>query len=440
MRCRIRSLAYIACGAGLVPAFGGTPASAAGARVCVLTSYPADLVQVYRQAYEAATPGVALDAVPRHSGELADYLASLPPGRRPDVVWASDPGVFATLAQRGLLQPAAGVRNAGIPALIGHFPMNGPDALYFGQALSGYGLMWNDTALRRLGLRPPAAWRDLADAAWDGHVVMSSPLRSGTTQLMIDTVVHAQGWDAGWGLWAFIAAHCPEIAPRSTDVPADVAAGRAVAGPVVDFLALAARAAGAPVAFAYPASTVVLPASIGVVAGARSPAEGERFVRFALSNPGQALLFDPRIRRMPASPFAASSMLVPPDLPNVYAVARRSPLRFDLGLYESRRALVAALFERTIAQPHAELRQAVQAIHRAERGWTRAAGAAALRRLARARALVSQPIVDGVRSLDERGRADLAQAGNEVEHPWTEAARANYAEAARLADARHQKV
>ena len=443
MRSRIRSLAFVACGAGLVPELrsAAPPArTTAAARVSVLTSFPADVVEVYRQAYEAAAPGVTLEAVPRNSSELVDHLASLPPGQRPDVVWASDPGAFATLAQRGLLKPAPGVRNAGIPAQIGHFPMNGPDALYFGQAVSGYGLMWNDGHLRRHGLRPPAGWRDVAGAAFDGHVVMSSPLRSGTTQLMIDTVLQAEGWDAGWGLWAFIAAHCPQIAPRSSDVPADVAAGRAGIGLAVDFLALAARAAGAPVSFAYPPNTAVLPASIGVVAGGRSPAEAGRFLSYALSNPGQALLYDARIRRMPASPFAAASMLVPPDLPNVYAVARKSPLKFDLPLYESRRALVAAVFERTIARPHAELRRAVQAIHRAEREWAKGAGADVLQRLGRARALVSQPVVTAARSVAEATRADLSQAGRETGHAWTDAARANYREAARLADARHQKV
>ena len=449
MRNRIRSLVYMACGAGLVPALARPTAARAAAapagpaRVTVLTSFPAELVAAYKSAYEAATPGVVLEQVSRNASELPGYLAALPPGQRPDVVWASDPGAFVAMAQRGLLQPAPGVRNAGIPERIGHFPMNGPGALYFGQAVSGYGLMWNEAALRQRGLRIPAGWQDVADGAYAGQVAMCSPLRSGTTRVMVDAVLQAEGWDAGWALWAFIAGHCRTISARSGDVPADVAAGRAAVGLVVDFLALAARAGGAPVAFAYPARTAVLPASIAVVAGARMPAEGERFVRYALSNAGQALLYDARIRRMPASPFAAASMQVPADFPNVYAVARKSPLKFDLGLYESRRALVAALFERTITRPHAELRQAVQAIHRAEREAAKAADGAVLQRLARARALVGQAVVGAVRSMAENARADLAQAGTERSHAWTDAARANYQEAMRLAtgaDARHQKV
>lgn len=441
MRGRIRSLAFVACGAGLLPGAGSCAAAAAsGARVSLLTSFPPDLVAAYKQAYEAAVPGVVLEAASRQSNELADHLAGLAPGQRPDVVWASDPGAFAAMAQRGLLQPAPAVRNPGTPAQIGRFPMDGPSALYFGQAVSGYGLMWNEAQLRRQGLRIPATWHDVAGAAFADQVAMCTPLRSGTTQVMVDAVLQAHGWDAGWALWAFIAGHCPALAMRSADVPADVAAGRAAVGLVVDFLALAARAGGAPVSFAYPPNTAVLPASIGVVAGARSPAEAERFVRYALSNTGQALLYDPRIRRMPASPFAAASMQVPPDFPNVYAVARRSPLKFDLDLYESRRALVAALFERCIARPHGELRRAVQAIGRAERETPPANGAAAQQRLARARALVAQPVVDAARSLAERTRADLHQAASEPGHAWTDAARAKYLEAARLADARHQKV
>ena len=441
MRGRIRSIAFLACGAGLWPGLNVAAASTGtSTRLSLLTSFPPEVVAAYKQAYEAANPGVVLEATTRNASELAEHLLRLPTGQRPDVVWASDPGAFADLAQRGLLQPAPSVRNPGTPVEIGRFPMDGPDGLYFGQAVSGYGLMWHDGQLRRLGLRIPSTWQDVAGPAFADQVAMCSPLRSGTTQVMVDAVLQAEGWDAGWALWAFIAGHCTAIAARSADVPADVAAGRAAVGLVVDFLALAARAGGAPVSFAYPPNTAVLPASIGVVAGGRAPAQAERFVRYALSNTGQALLYDPRIRRMPSSPFAAASMKVPPDLPNVYAVARKSPLKFDLGLYESRRALVAALFERCITRPHAELRLAVQAIHRAERDASKSADQEALKRLARARALVGQPIVNAAQSLAERSRADLALAGAERSHAWTEAARAHYLEAARLADARHQKV
>ena len=55
-------------------------------------------------------------------------------------------------------------------------------------------------------------------------------------------------------------------------------------------------------------------------------------------------------------------------------------------------------------------------------------------------ALVAQPVVNAARSVAEATRADLSRAGSETGHAWTEAARANYLEAARLADARHQKV
>ena len=38
---------------------------------------------------------------------------------------------------------ATGVRNAAAPAKIGNYPLNDPDGLYYGQALAGYGIMWN---------------------------------------------------------------------------------------------------------------------------------------------------------------------------------------------------------------------------------------------------------------------------------------------------------
>ncbi len=48
-----------------------------------------------------------------------------------------------------------------------------------GQALAGYGIMWNTHYLKANKLPPPKEWADLAQPVYFGHVAISSPSRAG---------------------------------------------------------------------------------------------------------------------------------------------------------------------------------------------------------------------------------------------------------------------
>ncbi len=398
--------------------------------VQVLSSYPAEVTDTYKQAFEKKHPQFKVEILSKSASDFVQYLQGLASGQRPDVVWASDPGVFGALAQAGLLQAAPQVRNAGIPAAIGRFPMDGPQDLYFGQAVSGYGLMWNVPYLREHQLVAPRSWADVAAPTYFGHVLMSSPSRSGTTHLMVEAILQAEGWEAGWALLTQIGGNCRAIAERSLDVPASVNTGRAGVGLVVDFFALAGRASRHPVDFAYPLNTVVLPASVAMVAGGHSVKGGELFTQFTLSREGQELLYEPQISRLPASPFAAASMKVPSNFPNVYAVARKSTLDFDLALAEQRRALVTRMFDAVITQPHAELHAAMQVLNQAERALRGSTDPQALALLQQARKRLAQPVVTLAQSQEPSLLSSLQSGGRSG---WSETAKGNYREAAQLA-------
>ena len=73
-------------------------------------------------------------------------------------------------------------------------------------------------------------------------------------------------------------------------------------GLVIDFFGLAAKNSGMPVEFIYPSMTAIVPASIALVAGAKSPEGGKRFIQFTLSDEGQTLLLQKDISRLPVLP------------------------------------------------------------------------------------------------------------------------------------------
>src|SRR5687767_7855981 len=118
-------------------------AAAQGQQVLtVITSFPKDLTEVYKRAFEARNPGVRVEVMNRGTSSAVAYVREAPAANKPDIFWASAPDAFEVLSKDGLLQKFDG-RNPAVPAKIGAYPINDPEGLYYGQALAGYGLMWN---------------------------------------------------------------------------------------------------------------------------------------------------------------------------------------------------------------------------------------------------------------------------------------------------------
>ena len=80
-------------------------------------------------------------------------------------MWASAPDAFEVLARDKLLQTAPEVKNPQAPAKVGNYPLNDPEGMYYGQALAGYGLMWNTRYMQANKLPAPKEWADLDQGA-----------------------------------------------------------------------------------------------------------------------------------------------------------------------------------------------------------------------------------------------------------------------------------
>jgi phosphoglycerate transport regulatory protein PgtC len=169
------------------------PGFAIADTVTVLTSFPKELTTAYKKAYEARFPGDKLEILNKNTAAGIAYVREQPPGNRPEVFWASAPDAFEVLASAKLLQKVDG-GNAAIPDKVGAYPINDPEGLYKGQALAGYGIMWNTRYMAANKLPLPREWADLAKPVYFSHVAISSPSRSGTTHLTVETILQAEGW------------------------------------------------------------------------------------------------------------------------------------------------------------------------------------------------------------------------------------------------------
>jgi phosphoglycerate transport regulatory protein PgtC len=421
-----------------MPALAAIVSSAALAdTVNVVTSFPKELTEAYKKAYEKKYPNDKVEILNKQTTAGMAFVREQPAGSRAEVFWVSAPDAFEVLSSEKLLQKLD-LPSGGIPDKVGSYPVNDPEGFYRGQALAGYGLMWNTRYLQAHKLPAPKEWADLMSPVYFGHVATSSPSRSGTTHLTFETILQGEGWDKGWNQILRIAGNCAAVTERSFGVPDGVSNGQFGIGLVVDFFGLAAKNSGFPVEFAYPSVTAIVPANIGLVAGAKSPEAGKRFIQFTLSEEGQALLLDPKISRLPVMPAAYSK--APPGYPNPFGGKIQAKVNFDSNLSESRYYVVSSLFDQVITFRLKELQAATKAIHDAEK---RLAGKTSPQ-LEEARKLAfTSPLGEKQATDKELLGAFRAKKGDEAatrrktqaEEEWSTKAKANYARAVELANA-----
>ena len=426
---------------GLVAFLGAPSAFAATKEVVIVTSFPKELFEAYKKAFEATRPGVRVVVKPQQTNAAITYLRETRAKPDADIFWASAVDAFQVLKADGLLEKVAlpDALLSRIPKTIGTFPIHDPDGHYFGFAVSGYGLMWNTRYLALHKLPQPKEWTDLADGRYHGHLVISAPSRSGTTHLTIEVILQAYGWEKGWALLLQMGGNMGSITERSFGVPEAIISGQYGVGVVIDFFGLSAIASGHPVAFAYPSLTSVVPASMAVVKGGPNPENARAFVEYLLSDEGQLRLFSPEIGRLPVVPDLYAK--APAAYPNLFTM-KLGGVNFNGKLSSSRRNVLNSLYDHLITFRHAELRAAWAAIVAAENavGKARAAGksvAQAEQSLAEAKKLATAMPVDATRASDKEINAafkDKPDVKSKLETEWDSFAKTNYARAREAAE------
>ncbi len=404
--------------------------------ISVVTSFPKELTAAYKKAYEAKYPSDTVEILNKNTAAGIAYVREQAPGSRAEIFWASAPDAFEVLSQQKILVNI-GPGNPEIPAKIGNYPVNDPKGFYRGQALAGYGLMWNTRYMKANKLPAPKEWADLVKPVYFSHVATSSPSRSGTTHLTVETILQGEGWTKGWAQIMAISGNCAAITERSFGVPDGVSNGQFGIGLVIDFFGLAAKNSGMPVEFVYPSVTSIVPANIALIDGAKSPEAGKRFIEFTLSPEGQQLLLEKQISRLPVLPATYSK--APAGYPNPFSGTIQAKVNFDSQLSEARYMVVRSLFDQMITFRHKELVAATKAIHDAEKRL----GGKANAQLDEARKLAFSPAVDEKQIQDKtllalfkskKSDAEASRAKAKIEEEWATRAKENYARAITLAN------
>src|SRR5690606_9579317 len=259
-----------------------TISAASAETVTVVTSFPQDLTGPFKAAFEEAYPEHQLEVVNRNTNAAVAFLQETRQSNTTDIFWASAPDAFEVLKSENLLAKVE-IAAEGIPDRIGSYPINDPDGYYYGFAASGYGIMYNTRYVEANELPIAREWVDLMRAEYNGHVAMSSPSRSGTTHLTVETLLQGDGWAEGWAKWKWISGNMDTATERSCGGRAAMNSCSAGCGSVTGCYGLASMASGWPCELVYPSVTASVPATIGTSENASNPEGATAFVEVVLS-------------------------------------------------------------------------------------------------------------------------------------------------------------
>jgi len=201
-----------------------TQSSLFAGEVVVVTSFPKELFETYKKAFEAKYPGISVVVKSKETSGAVTYIRETASKPDSDIIWASAVDAFAVLKKEKLLAPYTlpkDIANA-IPKSIGIYPIHDENNNYFGFALSGYGIMWNKPYMQAHKLNKPQEWADLTKPSYFGHLAMSSPSRSGTTHLTVESILQAYSWKKGWEIMMNMCGNMATITERSFGVPQGV--------------------------------------------------------------------------------------------------------------------------------------------------------------------------------------------------------------------------
>jgi ABC-type Fe3+ transport system substrate-binding protein len=308
--------------------------------------------------------------------------AKSPAGIGIDLFFGGGTPPFRTLAKAGLLEPNSLDPEAlqGIPEFLGGARVFSAAEGWYGAALSGFGILYNQALLKQKGLPAPTSWADLAEPQAWGWVAMVDPRGSGSAHVIYEIILQRFGWEKGWRMLAGISANASHFTKGASAVLPLISAGEAAYTIAIDQYAwsLIEKLGRERVDFILPAGeTVTTPDPIAILKGAPHPELARRFATFVLSEPCQRLWSlkagvpgGPRaqsLNRMGVRPEVAAGLDTATSFVrgNPFAEAARQSWTYSDSLTESRWALVNDAIGLWMVDNHDAARDAYAALAQA---------------------------------------------------------------------------
>ncbi|MFQ3670207.1 MAG: extracellular solute-binding protein [Verrucomicrobiia bacterium] len=293
-----------------------------------------------------------------------------------DVFFGGGIDPFESQKARGQLAPFRLPEEvlAALPREVGGFPIVDEEFMFYGSALSSFGILENRRVVKILGLPPVKTWEDLCDPRLFSWVSSTDLRKSGAAHMIYEIILQAYGWERGWAIIYQSSGNVRQFEQSSSGPTKQVSLGEAAYALAIDINGMTQQAfLGVDnVKFSIPTGvSVINPDGIAILRGAPNRDLAEAFVTFVMSREGQALWMTPTGQPGGAERFGISRMGVLPELYENDLTGLLVPanpfeaefsFRYDTALGSRRWSLVNSLMGQTIIDVHPHLVRAWRAI------------------------------------------------------------------------------
>lgn len=173
-----------------------SPISAlAATELTVYTGYENDDLKAYKTAFEKDNPDVTINWVRDSTGVVTAKLIAEKENPRADVVWGLAVTSLLVLTDMNLLQAYA---PKGLEKLSPNFRDAANPPKWLGNSGWICAIIFNEAEAKKKNAPKPSTWKDLANPAYRGQIVMSHPASSGTGFMYVSAWLQLYGEAEGW--------------------------------------------------------------------------------------------------------------------------------------------------------------------------------------------------------------------------------------------------
>ncbi len=238
-----------------------SPAKADKDGLVILTTFSGEPLAELISEYKTQYPKVDITLIYRKTQSASQllnkgYIDDI------DMVLSSSPYVMQDLVDNRLLSSSS--LSLEMPVWLSPFVLPTQNKVV-SVGYSGAGLVWNNDYLTANNLSTPSKFKDLVSPEYYGHITMSTPSRSGTTQMMVESILARYGWEKGWSIILNVGANLGTISSRSFGVSDYVAKGQFGIGPTIDSYALVLPERYQHVGFGYDQDFTLMPTYVAIL-------------------------------------------------------------------------------------------------------------------------------------------------------------------------------
>ena len=255
--------------------------------VVIYTAIENEQITDYMKAVKKSLPNLDVRMLRFSTGDISARFMAEKDNMQADLIWGVAATNMLVFKNAGLLAPYA---PKGLERIQPLFRDKATPPYWVGIDIFMSAFCVNTEVAKKHNLPMPASWADLTKPVYKGHVVMSNPNSSGTGYLSVVSVLQRLKESEGWKYLDALDKNIAEYTKSGSKPCKDAAAGERAIGVSFEYVALAMKQKGSPVAMVLPreGAGYEMEANALTRKGARNPA-AKQFLDWAITDEAMAL-------------------------------------------------------------------------------------------------------------------------------------------------------